>query len=611
MNEVALRVKAGSATLVPSDPAYSFLGHPGELFYELPQHEEDGLLFFGIAADELEKGVFADDQVQLNLKSVEGPGDVFLFATDTFGKPSEIFNSADGISEADAFLTKAGAHAHQSMAFSEAGIYRVGFDISGNLATTGAEVRSEKFELLFEVEKVTVLSEGEVDLEIAYVDGEWGTELLTHGAEEGDDHGDEHGDEEGDDQGDEHGDEEGDDHGDEHGDEEGDEHGAFEWAGVFSVSDDTHTLSMQKVGGAYADPTMRIVLIPTDSPTAETLEALEETGESLITGDAVTIIEDGETMTPVAGGSCFELHVGSGDDSTFTINTTGITGLAIYAQHVPTEFERDRHYLYDSNGTDIEPIAQEGGGGHHHHHGHGDLVSYAPSEVLLLVTSKAARAVPTDAAFSFLGQPGDVFYELPQNEEEGLLFLGIATDELEKGIFANDQVQMNLKSVTGPGEVYLYATDSFGQPNVFFNTTDGISEADAFVTKAGAHAHQSMAFSAPGTYRVGFDFSGKLAANGEETRSEKYELLFEVEEADHDDDSHGHDDLAIGAYSIGASPFSLSFETKAGLTYEIEASHDLKKWEEIGEVKGNGGTVDFIDQREALFNSQYYRVKIK
>ena len=39
-----------------------------------------------------------------------------------------------------------------------------------------------------------------------------------------------------------------------------------------------------------------------------------------------------------------------------------------------------------------------------------------------------------------------------------------------------------------------------------------------------------MAFSEPGTYRVGFDFSGKLAANGEETHSIKYELLFEVKE---------------------------------------------------------------------------------
>jgi surface-anchored protein len=144
-----------------------------------------------------------------------------------------------------------------------------------------------------------------------------------------------------------------------------------------------------------------------------------------------------------------------------------------------------------------------------------------------------------------------------------------------------------------------------------FNSADGISEADKFVTKAGVHAHQAIAFSEPGTYRIGLDFSGKLAANGEETRSDMFELLFEVEEADHEDDSPAQDDLAIGTYSIVATPFSLTFETKAGLTYKIEASHDLKKWEEIGEVKGNGGSVDFIDQREALFNIQYYRVKIK
>eukprot|EP01052_Picozoa_sp_SAG31_P041982 SAG31_NODE_6523_length_1988_cov_2.642668_1_plen_134_part_10 len=43
----------------------------------------------------------------------------------------------------------------------------------------------------------------------------------------------------------------------------GDEHGhlhfdAFEWAGIFSVADDTHTWSMQSVDGAYADATMRL-----------------------------------------------------------------------------------------------------------------------------------------------------------------------------------------------------------------------------------------------------------------------------------------------------------------------------------------------------------------
>ena len=156
---------------------------------------------------------------------------------------------------------------------------------------------------------------------------------------------------------------------------------------------------------------------------------------------------------------------------------------------------------------------------------------YSPSDVLLLVESKAAKRIPSDPAFGFLGQPGELFYELPQHEEEGLLFLGIATDELGTGIFVGDQVQMNLTSVDGPGHVYLYATDTFGSPVVMFNSADGISEADKFVTKAGAHAHQSMAFSEPGTYRVGFNFSGKLAANGLNISSQEYELLFEVKEA--------------------------------------------------------------------------------
>ena len=174
VNEVALRVKTKSATLVPNDPAYSFLGKPGDLVYELPQNEEKGLLFFGIGADELEKGVFVNNQVHVNLKSVEGPGNVFLYAPDIFGPPNVMFNSADGINETDTFAANVGVCAHQSMVFSKPGIYRVGFDISGKLAANGEETRSEKYELLFEVEEVTILSEGEVDLEIVtrLVDGQ-------------------------------------------------------------------------------------------------------------------------------------------------------------------------------------------------------------------------------------------------------------------------------------------------------------------------------------------------------------------------------------------------------------------------------------------------------
>ena len=68
--------------------------------------------------------------------------------------------------------------------------------------------------------------------------------------------------------------------------------------------------------------------------------------------------------------------------------------------------------------------------------------------------------------------------------------------------------------------------------------------------------------------------------------------------------------LKINTFSKSASPFSLTFETQSDSTYKIEASHDLKKWGEIGEVQGTGSSVKFTDLAEALFQKQYYRVKL-
>ena len=138
------------------------------------------------------------------------------------------------------------------------------------------------------------------------------------------------------------------------------EPGAFEWAGMFQISDTSHTWSMQQVDGAYADPSMRLVLIPTTTPDEPTIHTLEDAATTLIEGEDCTVVEDTESITSIASdGSCFELHVGTGDDSSYTIDTTGLTGLAVFAQHVPIEFERDQHYLKNSAGEDVEPAAEE------------------------------------------------------------------------------------------------------------------------------------------------------------------------------------------------------------------------------------------------------------
>ena len=153
----------------------------------------------------------------------------------------------------------------------------------------------------------------------------------------------------------------------------------FEWAGIFELSDSTHNWNMQAVAGedgtlVYADPSMRVVVIPTQSPNEPIMHSLEGSAGDMIEGDSCIILEDGGTMTPIAeNGSCFELHVGLGDDSSWTMDTQGMAGFAVFTAHSPYEFERDMHYLQDSAGADVEPIAEESSGSHDHDHGgHGD-----------------------------------------------------------------------------------------------------------------------------------------------------------------------------------------------------------------------------------------------
>jgi hypothetical protein len=70
--------------------------------------------------------------------------------------------------------------------------------------------------------------------------------------------------------------------------------------------------------------------------------------------------------------------------------------------------------------------------------------------------------------------------------------------------------------------------------------------------------------------------------------------------------------LKINTFSKSAAPFTLTFESKSGSTYIIEVSHDLKKWGEIGEVKGTGSSVKFTDPRLPIvpFERNYFRVKL-
>ena len=131
----------------------------------------------------------------------------------------------------------------------------------------------------------------------------------------------------------------------------------FEWAGIFATPESNYMWTAQKVNGAYADPAMKLVALPATDITEAGLHALEEEGKHSMEMNCTEVDAFG-TIVP-AEDTCYHLHFQADAwQSLFNVNTSGVSGIAFFAEHVPTEFEATAHYLKDSLGEDIEPVAQ-------------------------------------------------------------------------------------------------------------------------------------------------------------------------------------------------------------------------------------------------------------
>jgi len=185
-----------------------------------------------------------------------------------------------------------------------------------------------------------------------------------------------------------------------------------------------------------------------------------------------------------------------------------------------------------------------------HIHDQIEDVEIAPDDLIILLPEAAEAAVPANTDFAFLGSIGDPLWILPQNAIPNVLFLGIAADNLESGIFLDDTTRVELVSIEGPGHFFAYDTDAFGAPNVQINSADGITGDDRLTVAAGAHFHVDMTFNAEGDYKLTFVVKAALPDSAP-VESEPITLNFEV--GHHDDDGHdghGHGELEAGHADI-------------------------------------------------------------
>jgi outer membrane protein assembly factor BamB len=73
-----------------------------------------------------------------------------------------------------------------------------------------------------------------------------------------------------------------------------------------------------------------------------------------------------------------------------------------------------------------------------------------------------------------------------------------------------------------------------------------------------------------------------------------------------------HELIEINILRTTVSPFTFTFATNEGETYEIQVTQDLKQWSKLGEVNGTSSESKFTDPRQPIvpFKRNYYRVKL-
>ncbi len=151
-SEVVLGVGPASAGVVPGAPAFNFLGSAGSAVYTLPQSQNPNLLFLGLGTEEQALGVFVNNRLRLALEDLTGPGHFALYRVDSFGTPTVLMNSHDGITSGDYVELTAGSHAHANWAFSTFGEYQLTFRGSGVLDDgLNTTVQSDLFVYSFSV----------------------------------------------------------------------------------------------------------------------------------------------------------------------------------------------------------------------------------------------------------------------------------------------------------------------------------------------------------------------------------------------------------------------------------------------------------------------------
>jgi hypothetical protein len=248
----------------------------------------------------------------------------------------------------------------------------------------------------------------------------------------------------------------------------------------------------------------------------------------------------------------------------------------------------------------------------------GDMVQSSPaigSDATIYVGSYDNKlyAINPDGSKKWAFETGNYVLPSPAIGSDGTIYVGsednnlyaINPDGSKKWAFETGDEVHSSPAIGSDGTIYVGSEDN----NLYAINPDGTKK---WAFDTGDDVNSSPAIGSDGTIYFGSDdgyfYAIKSSSIG--PADSPWPMFGQNAQRTGRAPSSVIDKIQINAVSKSASPFSLTFETKSDSTYKIEASHDLKKWGEIGEVQGTGSSVKFIERRKAMFPQQYYRVKL-
>ena len=132
-------------------PAGTPLGSEGDPLWILPQSPYEGVPYVGVSAESIPAGVF-NDPLNIQLKRLEGPGQLIVWQAGSLGSFDIKVDTRDGIGANDMLTPFVGGHEHHNWGFTASGVYRAYFQVVARRSGQATNIVSAETPFTFHVQ---------------------------------------------------------------------------------------------------------------------------------------------------------------------------------------------------------------------------------------------------------------------------------------------------------------------------------------------------------------------------------------------------------------------------------------------------------------------------